>query len=289
MPLDTPVVNFTRCEIPHHEAVRTNKCLGLELEYEQVNLSSSPVPRDYWDVTSDGSLRNGGVEFISRPLLFEETDAALMALQRCTEAMGAVATERCGLHVHLNMRTFTVGQLWSLFAIYALMEPTIFATYAEDREDSMFALPLWKNHAQQRAMQRDIAVLRNGRLSEGEDICEIVSCCKYTAMNTSSLYRFGTVEMRQPYCTTEYDAILSWVDFLKRMVNMAETYDDPIHVLDRYEREGVYSFQEDLIGTTVGVTADDMEAAEDAAYLISGYDEPEWTDIEWDTPIMEAV
>lgn len=285
MALDVPVPNFTRCEAAYTNFVLEQKALGIELEYEQVDLSLGGTTPNGWTTAGDGSLRNAGVEMISRPIPWSQSDVFLDRIEPYIRATGGVATERCGLHVHLNMRPFNVGQLWSLFTIYTLMEPTIYQTYALDREDNMFALPVAQNQQQVQAMAFDISNLRGGHISRRSNA---VATCKYSAMNLSSLRQFGTVEMRQPYCTTDFDAIKSWVDFLKRMVDVAITFEDPVHVLDRYEREGLESFQEELMGVTYTVGLDEQEAAEDAAYYIAGYDEPAWDTLEWDEPIMEV-
>ncbi len=286
MALDMLVPNFTRCEEAPRTFLNDEKAMGIELEYEQVCLSDGGSVPKGWYTAGDGSLRDAGVEFISHPIPWDATDEYLSNIEPYLIRTSGVATERCGLHVHINMRPFNVSQMWSLFTLYALMEPTIYQTYALEREDNMFALPLAQNQAQVRAMAGDISNLRNE--PRGPLRSFAANTCKYSAMNLSSLAQFGTVEMRQPYCTTNFDAIRSWVDFLKRMTEEAEGTEDPIHVLDRYEREGIDSFQEQLMGVTYGVDLDEQEAAEDAAYHIAGYEEPAWDTLEWDEPIMEV-
>jgi hypothetical protein len=238
--------------------------------------------------TDDGSLRNGGVELVSIPLLFDEVEAAVVEVETIIQESGAIASSRCGLHTHMNMRPYSVGQVWSLATLYGILEPSLYLGYAVGREDSTFAVPLWLNTRQVRALSNDLANVRRTR-SDLLPHPECLSTCKYSALNFGALSRFGTLEMRQPYCSTDFEAIRSWLDFCVRLIEIGTSFEDPCEVIDYYERTSLTGVQERMFGTTMEVSPDIQELADDAAYLIAGFEEPEWQELEWDNPILEAV
>ena len=262
---------------PLNSWLRKEPALGIELEYENVALQSNCRP-SFWHFESDGSLRNNGLEIVSHALRFTDVERALDEVEQIVISSGAEATERCGLHVHLNMLPFTTGQVWSLLAMYALLEPTIYRAYAVGRENNTFAVPLWANQQNVSACYRDINHLR---ISNDHRPLEIIHTCKYSALNLACLNNFGTIEMRQPYCTTDFAAIRSWVDFCMRLVMLSVESSDPHGVLREYEEQGLEFFQQAYFGEMYSINPDLQEMAEDAAYWIGGYAEPRWQDLDW--------
>jgi hypothetical protein len=275
-----------------------DNAIGLELEYENVIIEYDDEydePRatgmEHWHTVPDGSLRNGGIEYVSTPIPFADTDAEIDIVGAYLEAQQprAIATERCGLHVHMNMIPYTVGQVWSLIALYALLEPTIYKTYAIDRETNMFAVPLWANHVQVGTLYRDISYLRGITAGAPVREAEVINTCKYSAMNFQALNKFGTVEMRQPYCTRDMDAIKSWVDFCKRLVENGVMYADPDEILEWYARSSLSELQTLMFGESYEIDIDRQDDAEDAASMVAGYTEPSWQDLTWDIDAEEVA
>jgi hypothetical protein len=266
-----------------HEDLLTSNALGIELEYEQVNDTSAWDP-EYWVAAPDGSLRNRGLELVSRPLAFNSVEDALLEAETMLSQSGAVATARCGLHTHMNMLPYTVGQIWSLACLYAIIEPTLYQTYALNREDSMFAVPLWLNTGQVYALHQDITNMRR-TVGRNMPMCHAIQTSKYSALNFASLAGFGTLEMRQPYCSTDFEAIRSWVDFCQRLIEIGTSWEDPHEVLDYYERGSLDEIQERMFGVIVEIDPDIQEQAEDSAALITGYDEPTWEELNWEMEV----
>lgn len=287
MSLDTAVTAYFGLGDAAWTAVDTEPCVGIELEYERAVVPSDWRNSETWTLDRDGSLRDSGIELISCPLAFEETDDALEEAEGRVATLGGIATERCGIHVHMNMRVYTLGQMWSIMALYGLLEPTIFETYAEGRKDSIFCVPLFQQQSQQQRLSDDI---RNIRLANGRRTSNLLNANKYSALNTGRcLSQFGTLEMRQPYSTNNFDAIRSWVQFCKRLMNTGAGYNDPLHVLDEYYRSGLGGMQESMFGDIYAIDEEEQEQAEDAVAFLSGYDEPTWNELTWETPMMEAV
>lgn len=287
MSIDRLATSFFNTTPATERFLRTHPAVGIELEYENFgSLRSAEVQEgNYWVATLDGSLRNGGVELVSRPLLLPDIDEALSRAEAIVTASGATATTRCGLHMHMNMRPYSIGQVWSLTCLYALIEPSIYQMYAVGREDSMFGVPLWLNTMQQNALFADICTARSRPVPRAT----VGTTSKYSAFNLSALQVFGTIEMRQPYCTNDFAAIRSWTDFVVRMYMTGVSYDDPIQVLGLYEQEGLRGLQEQLFGITNEVGEELQELAEDAAYMTAGFVEPSWEELTWDIPVRRTA
>lgn len=280
MSIDTPMTQFFSTHaLVRSNVLNTEPAMGIELEYEECN---GPMPEmTFWRAENDGSLRNSGIEYISVPLQYTEVEDALLEIEQVVEQTNATSSERCGLHTHMNMRPYTVGQVWSFIAAYALVEPTIFATFAEGREDSVFGVPLWMNQPQVSALYVDICGLRSLTDDRSMEECNTAHTCKYSALNLGSLRNLGTVEMRQPYCTNDFAAIRSWTDFCIRLHEFGTSFDDPDEILELYEREGLAALQEGLFGAAYNINDERQELAEDAAYYIAGYTEPSWQELDW--------
>ncbi len=262
--------------------------VGIELEYENA-ARLDPGNSSYWSLQGDGSLRNAGAELVSVPLSSKDTPLALNAAEKFVQKAKVEATYRCGLHVHLNMLPYNVGNLWSFLALYALVEPSIFETYAKGRDDSIFAVPMWENSQQMHGLFRDVTYLRSRKSSDSQYyMSSLTQVGKYCAMNTSSWGTFGTFEMRQPYCTTDFKAIHSWLAFCWRLYQRGVAYDDPLDVLNEYEGSGLEALQEQLFGVSIEVPEDLQDSAEDAANFVAGYMEPPWEDLDWNINVTET-
>jgi len=270
---------FTRCGPSPVEGIDDNNALGIELEFEQFR-QTERWESDYWVASPDGSLRNFGVELVSRPLTFDDVESALSDAETIIQGTGAIATERCGLHTHMNMRPYSIGQVWSLGSLYAIIEPTLYQTFALNRENSMFAVPMWMNTQQVSALSRDMNAIRQSS-NDSLPGCHSIGTSKYSALNFASLATFGTLEMRQPYCSTDFEAIRSWTDFCQRLVEIGTSFEDPYEVLDYYERSSLEEVQERMFGITVPIDPELQELADDAAYYITGEIEPQWEELEW--------
>lgn len=280
MSVSIAMVSAVRTNPPLITDLMRNNALGIELEYEQMD-STEAWKTEYWVAAPDGSLRNRGIELVSRPLAFPDVAAAIDDAETIVLESGAIASARCGIHTHMNMRPYSMGQVWSLAALYAIIEPTLYQTYALGREDSMFAVPMWRNTSQVNYLYRDITALRVLRSGASMPGCLALQSSKYSALNFTSLLQFGTLEMRQPYCTTDFEAIRSWVEFCMRLVDIGTSFEDPNEVLTYYESASLDEVQERMFGMTIVVNPDRQEQAEDAACLVAGITEPEWADLNW--------
>ena len=125
--------------------VTKGSAVGIELEFENSKKSIFTKRLRDWSLIADPSLRNGGVEFVSKILPKTQVNAALTRADKVIKEYNLSAHVRCGLHVHVNVTDITFGQLWAMSMLYAFAEPNIFKKFAADRVDNHFCVPNYAN------------------------------------------------------------------------------------------------------------------------------------------------
>ena len=187
--------------------VQPNFIFGVELEME--NIKSDPKPNkfnNYWTPTTDNSLRNNGVEFVSLPLKAFQIEKALTQLQTNNPNYKPEFTERTSTHVHMNVRDLTLDQIMALVLVYTSVEKLLFKWVGHNRQDNIFCCPLWKTN-----YFKYFATITQNPL-------KIPSTWqKYTALNLIPIYNKGTVEFRHLYGTWDKEVIIPWINLLSRM------------------------------------------------------------------------
>lgn len=259
--------------------------VGIEIEYENSQSRSLSLENDgYWFLKLDRSLRNSGIEIVSRPLLLTELDAALSIANRCVSRTSLDAGPRCGLHIHINMLNTRLIDFYALAAQYALMEPTIFHEFAPLRERSAFCVPIYDQPFCYRQIFKDIQSARGKQVfHEGNYITKheysplyfTLSTSKYSALNLGAFQQFGTLEFRQHPSTRDFGAIRRWIEFLCRLKTSAMGMADPIDIVTAYETNGLMQLQKKILGYPVSVCSKKQDRAEAAAMFMVGFDEPE--------------
>jgi hypothetical protein len=250
---------------------------GIELEYENVRTDMCPA---LWNMVGDGSLRNNGMEFVSRTLTREQLPEAIDTMEEFLPTIAADANLRCGIHVHLNMRPRTVGELYAFITGFTLLEPAIFQEWCPDRVTSSFCVPVYLNRHMQMHLHRSIQEVRRG---SPNPMRHATSTSKYSALNIACLPRFCTAEVRLLPSTTDMDELREWVELLTRLYDRTTRFGDPLQVLALYERQGFLRFAASMLGQEVERPAAQQQA-EVAATVIAGFEEPTWQDLTWVEP-----
>lgn len=185
---------------PHAELVSAD-ALGIELELEGFSGDSmdqtSRLVRPLWSIIGDGSLRNGGVEFITQGGFGgEKLVRAIDKLQTTLERVNYDASWRCSTHMHINMLDFTVNQVARFILVYAACEPVLFEFCGAYRKSSNFCTPLGDSlpfHRKIMSRMYDDAISRRSPQQVAN---------KYVALNVLPLFpdqrgrALGTVEFR---------------------------------------------------------------------------------------------
>jgi hypothetical protein len=160
-------------------APRDGQLVGIELEYERDRALNREVRAEFtrvketltnWTHKPDGSLRDGGCEYVSKPLKpGPQITAALNEMKALLKLSQARAAQRCGFHIHLNAAHMTWGQLFGFNTLYALLEPSLFEKYAPQRREVHFCVPLYQNLVLAEQFGKDVALLRTLNRDVPED------------------------------------------------------------------------------------------------------------------------
>ena len=145
--------------------ITSNRFCGVEIELEGCSNRNIPLEEiekvsnelkqrtgfDYttikalaWKTEVDGSLRNEGLEFISRVgMTFHQASVMVHVLNEWLKIgfPKAEANPRTGLHVHVDVRDFRLLDLQRLLMVYLVFEQTLFK-FSGARQNNLFCVPL---------------------------------------------------------------------------------------------------------------------------------------------------
>lgn len=224
---------------------------GIEMELEQL-YELINFPKHCQNVTEDHSLRNNGMEFISKPVSLEDAVEFFVDTLTTEEVKWSDKTKRCtergSVHVHVNVKHFSIAQLRKFLRFYCILEPEFFAFVHESRRNNIYCVPL-------AATQMPKYIQRLPTLG---NIVE--SWHKYTALNVKCLSELGTVEFRHLEATENECTFRQWLGFIHQLKEATRAFPDNlswdnVHVLHHFvfskpmeQVEDIKaSYQEDLI------------------------------------------
>lgn len=220
--------------------------LGIEVEVEGMHATKERL-NDHgermslgsmWTVTTDGSLRNDGVEIVTkRSIHVNEIDKALsyVANEFAEEENSPTFGVRTSTHVHLNVQDLSIPQVIVLVALAGAWEPITQRYIKEARRTNLFCVPLHSCAGYQRQ-------LRRAYHSRTQDIAvqHAAAIGKYSSINLGRLSSLGTVEFRAMHGADDLAHIGNWCRMLVRMKDMVQKFsslDDAFDVLSQGEEE----------------------------------------------------
>ena len=174
---------------------------GLELEIERVE---QDMAVNGMVVATDGSLRNNGLEFITRPMYLNGVASCLQTFFTKNRLTEDNYSERTSIHVHTNCNDLTPDQVASVCVLYQVFEKVLFSWIGNDREANIFCVP-WS--------ETTVSYQTVGRLVE-QNTNALRDWNKYTALNLAPLTRFGTIEWRHMNGHSDMARILLWCQLI---------------------------------------------------------------------------
>lgn len=184
--------------------------IGLELEIEGWN--GRGTERRGFHFTTDGSLRNGGIEAVTHPTRTKFVYSLLTRFFDHFEVTDENYSERCSTHVHMNVLDFTIEQVAGLALIYQVVERLLFKYVEDSRKSSIFCVP-W---CQADSKVNLVDVITTGKWRS------LKQWSKYTALNLLAITERGTVEYRHLEGTCDVTRIMGWVNILGCIHNAAK-------------------------------------------------------------------
>lgn len=213
---------------PSSEFVLPSGLIGLEYEFEGVGhfawdtkLGESVSP--YFSLHGDGSLRNGGAEFVLRePLFGEELGTAIRAMDDVARALRFKSSYRTSMHVHLDMERATYpDQVLGVATVYAIFEPYLYKFVGQSRDMCNYCLP-WYRHDQ----HFNVFLKGVKETSEpghtGNHVTQKLKGLKefkYAGLNFFSLGDYGTLEFRHAPVGLEANRVIQWVNIIQSLKN----------------------------------------------------------------------
>jgi hypothetical protein len=168
--------------------------VGIEVELEGLySVRSGRSTLTYWDIIHDDSLRDNGVEFVTKRDGLEgaEIIGAINELQNFLRSHSPKASWRCSDHVHVDIRDMTIQQCKRMILASVITENILYTTAGSHRKDSNFCMPV----SGAEDMVRTLAV--NWK-REGPAFFDYLCMDwnKYSGMNLIPSRQLGTIEYR---------------------------------------------------------------------------------------------
>lgn len=210
---------------PDERWVLPKSFIGLEFEYEGVKdpdglFYNNPSLAQYWASHRDDSLKDHGCEFVFRnPMFGADAYEALKVLMDLGTAHQFKCSLRAGLHVHLDVRDMETSQLIGLIVLYTILEPLIFDWVGNNREHSIYCVPLFKADESLADAVRVVRAVQFDEKHEGSKNTYNSSfkAARYAALNLNALSKFGSIEFRHMKTTLSMDKVVDWVNIIQSL------------------------------------------------------------------------
>lgn len=195
-------MHLNKPDIPLH--------IGLECEVESV---SSRKSIGVFQATEDGSLRNSGIEFISKPMPVTEAISQFKNLHATIQYHDKrnAFTPRTSTHVHINCRALSAEHTKNIALLYALYEECFFSMVNQDRRNNIHCVPLSETF---------LPMLYRKPLD-----ALVARWHKYTALNLLPLAKYGTIEFRHLQGTDDAELLNEWLTALQNLWLLSQKID----------------------------------------------------------------
>lgn len=179
--------------------VKSQEMIGIEVEIENVAHMLVGGLNKAWGQDGDGSLRNNGMEFITKPILASSSPVLLEYLFNVYLPKQSCFSPRTSVHVHLNMLDCSSNQVTDLVLLYALFERLFYKFAGRGRAKNIYCVPL---------VETDLLA----------GLCELqphrTGWSKYVGLNILCLQTYGTVEFRHMHGTADIEKLSIWINLI---------------------------------------------------------------------------
>lgn len=206
-----PVAGLSKA-LPDGVAVTSTEIIGIEVEVENAADRVGQGLNRVWQQITDGSLRNNGIELVSRPIQATAAPAALEHLLKSYLTENCCFSPRTSVHVHLNVQDLTRTQAVDFILIYAIYEKLFYKFTGRGRQKNIYCVPL--SDCDLLVYLADNGETRNDGWS------------KYTGLNTLPIRTQGTIEFRHMHGTFDVAKLSMWINLickLKEYIKRATT------------------------------------------------------------------
>lgn len=189
---------------------------GIELELEGRNVGLADVATRGWGRVNDGSLRGESIEYTTTgPKDFEEATKLVTSLFKKFKENGVKFNDsiRTSTHVHLNFSDKTNKAVINFFTLFTLFEEVLQHYSGEDRKGNLFCV---STREAEGIIGEIVHALDQGTFGRfaGDRY-------KYAACNLSTLFKFGTIEVRTMRGANSAEQVNTWLSILNNMYEYA--------------------------------------------------------------------
>ena len=196
--------------------------VGLECEIEHI-IDHGKVNTAVFNVTTDGSLRNNGYEYVSVPLVVKEAVYQFRGLHASLVKGPECFTQRTSIHAHANCLNLSSEEVRSIILTYALYEEAFFMMVNADRRHNIHCVPLTETF---------LPTYYKSSLDT-----MIAKWHKYTALNLKPLIKYGTLEFRHMHGNSDLQLMAEWLSVIENLFKEGRRVDVCKTVLDEKEME----------------------------------------------------
>lgn len=195
---------------------------GIEIEVE--GMSSVEEKPQKWDATTDGSLRNGGREYITRNgFSGVDLERALTNMDKFFRDNPPTLSERCSTHIHIDVTDLTQKQIVNFLCLGVMMEHVLFSLFGNTRTANTFCL----------STDTGTTNLYNivAAMQKPEDLIHM-TWSKYAAIGLKRIRDLGTVEFRMFSTVINKDDYVRILNTLFAMKAAAMEMESPQQLVD---------------------------------------------------------
>lgn len=182
--------------------------VGLECEIEHI-IDHGKVNSNVFNITTDGSLRNNGYEYVSVPLSVKDAVTGFRGLHAALVKGPECFTHRTSVHVHANCCNLDATEVRSIVLTYALFEEAFFAMVDKSRRNNIHCVALTETY-----LPSIYQLSLDSMISKWH---------KYTALNLKPLTEYGTIEFRHMHGTSDLQLMTEWLDIIERLFTFKYT------------------------------------------------------------------
>ena len=221
----------------------SNSLVGVEIELERVRTLKIADNGfyEYWQIVEDGSLRDGGMEYVlSRPFSGKDLETALKLFDKNVAKSGKQirAGRRTSVHVHIDIRDLTFDQLMKFVCIYSIFEESLFKLVGEERSNNIFATSFSNAEGELKQLGR---FGDSPNRDEARAIFSVFT--KYSACNLAAVQKYGSLEFRNHEGTYDISRIIKWINILMLMKEAAISLEIPTEeILSSISQNGAEAF-----------------------------------------------
>ena len=225
----------------HPKVYQPEELIGIEIEMEGQNLNFPNNPG--WFMKGDGSLRGDSMEYIIRgakkpedvPKYLDKLIRALMInnLERGVAPAVLTPSDRCGVHIHVNVQHNTFFEVFNFIFLYLMLEKVLVEYCGESRTGNLFCL---RSSDAEYFIDKMIMCRKN---SDFEHLFPGRDTLRYASVNPGAIYKFGSVEFRALRTPKDLTTIYEWVKILLRVKDASiQMLDDPADAIEGYSKYG---------------------------------------------------